>query len=55
MADPKEKTKEELKAELEAADKPVSGTKDELVERVEDLSREHRPDVFVVNLNRPKG
>lgn len=48
------KTKEELAAELAAANKPVSGTKAELEERVADLSKEHRPDVFVARV-RPKG
>lgn len=45
-----EKTKEELAAELASAGKPVSGTKAELEERVEDLSRENRPDVFVARV-----
>lgn len=48
-----EKTKAELEAELKAAGKPTTGTKDELEERVEDLSKEHRPDRFVAQI-RPK-
>lgn len=46
-----EKTKAELQEELAAADKPVTGTKDELLERVEDLSKEHRPDTFIARVN----
>lgn len=45
-----EKTKEELEAELKAAGKPTTGTKAALEERVEDLSREHRPDVYVARV-----
>lgn len=48
-----DKTKEELKDVLAEAEKPTTGTKDELVERVVALDREHRPDVFIATI-RPK-
>lgn len=53
MADTDEdKTKAELQETLAKAQKPTSGAKAELEERVEDLSREHRPDVFVARVIR---
>jgi len=50
---PEDKTKAELEAELKDAGKPITGTKGELVERVEALDKEHRPDVYVATV-RPK-
>jgi len=46
-----DKTKTELEAELKAAEKPTTGTRAELEERVESLDREHRPDVFVARID----
>ena len=45
-----DKTKAELQEELKDAGLPATGTKAELEERVEDLSRVHRPDVFVARV-----
>lgn len=54
MPGAEDKTKDELKEVLAEADKPVGGTKEELVERVDALDKEHRPDVFVARIQ-PKG
>ncbi len=51
MAESKnDKTKAELQDELEAAGQPTTGTKAELEDRVEDLSRAHVPDQFIAQV-----
>jgi hypothetical protein len=53
QSDP-EPTKTELQETLRDAGESTSGTKEELEERVEDLSRRHVPDMYVAQV-RPKG
>src|SRR4051794_6904583 len=48
--DKSEVKKTELQDELRSAGESTTGTKDELVERVEDLSKRHVPDVFVAQV-----
>lgn len=47
-----DKSKDELKETLAEADKSVAGTKAELEQRVDDMAKEHRPDVYVARIPR---